>query len=230
VSHEFRTPLTVIKGYAEFLGETGSPGPEGLKDVMRILVESCDRVIDLVDTLLEVSRVEQEEAERILEVQTLDLRELAAASLEPVRPAAERKGVALDLEFSGDSLEMEGDRGLLRQVVRKLVDNAVKYSPPGARVAVRGCARGDELALEVEDRGIGISEEHLPRIFEKFYMVDGGMTRRLGGTGVGLYLVREIVKLHHGAVDVQSLPGQGSVFSVRLPRRIKPTPSRAALG
>lgn len=230
VSHEFRTPLTVIKGYAEFLMETGSPGPEGLKDVMRILVESCDRVIDLVDTLLEVSRVEQEEAERILEVQTLDLKELAAASLEPVRPAAERKGVALDLEFSGDSLEMEGDRGLLRQVVRKLVDNAVKYSPPGGRVAVRGRARGDELALEVEDRGIGIAEEHLPRIFEKFYMVDGGVTRRLGGTGVGLYLVREIVRLHNGQVDVQSLPGRGSVFSVRLPRRIKPAPSRAALG
>jgi PAS domain S-box-containing protein len=230
VSHEFRTPLTVIKGYAEFLAETGSPGPEGLKDVMRILVDSCDRVIDLVDTLLEVSRVEQEEAERILQVQTLDLRELAAASLELLRPAAERKGVALDLEFSGESLELEGDRGLLRQVVRKLVDNAVKYSAPGTRVAVRGSARGDELALEVEDRGIGIAEEHLSRIFEKFYMVDGGMTRRLGGTGVGLYLVREIVKLHHGAVDVQSLPGQGSVFSVRLPRRIKPTPSRAALG
>jgi PAS domain S-box-containing protein len=230
VSHEFRTPLTVIKGYAEFLGEMGSPGPEGLRDVMRILVESCDRVIDLVDTLLEVSRVEQVEAERILELQTLDLRELAAASLEPVRPAAERKGVALDLEFTGDSLELEGDRGLLRQVVRKLVDNAVKYSPPGARVAVRGSARGDELALEVEDRGIGIAQEHLPRIFEKFYMVDGGVTRRVGGTGVGLYLVREIVKLHQGAVDVQSLPGQGSVFSVRLPRRIRPAPSRAALG
>ena len=229
VSHEFRTPLTVIRGYAEFLGETGSPGPEGLKDVMRILVESCDRVIDLVDTLLEVSRVEQGEGERILEVQTLDLRELAAASLEPVRPAAERKGVALDLEFTGDSLELEGDRGLLRQVVRKLVDNAVKYSPPGARVAVRGSARGDELALEVEDRGIGIPQEHLSRIFEKFYMVDGGVTRRLGGTGVGLYLVREIVKLHKGAVDVQSHPGQGSVFSVRLPRRIKPPQPRAAL-
>jgi PAS domain S-box-containing protein len=229
VSHEFRTPLTVLRGYAEFLGETGSPGPEGLKDVMRIMVESCDRVIDLVDTLLEVSRVEQGEAERILEVQTLDLRELAAASLEPVRPAAERKGVALDLEFTGESLELEGDRGLLRQVVRNLVDNAVKYSPPGARVAVRGSAKGDELALEVEDRGIGIPPEHLSRIFEKFYMVDGGVTRRLGGTGVGLYLVREIVKLHQGAVDVQSLPGQGSVFSVRLPRRIKPPQPRAAL-
>jgi len=137
------------------------------------------------------------------------------------------------LRVSGDegySLEMEGDRGLLRQVVRKLVDNAVKYSPPGARVAVRGRARGDELALEVEDWGIGIAEEHLPRIFEKFYMVDGGVTRRLGGTGVGLYLVRQIVRLHHGEVDVQSLPGQGSVFSVRLPRRIRPAPSRAALG
>jgi signal transduction histidine kinase len=105
---------------------------------MRILVESCDRVIDLVDTLLEVSRVEQGEAEQDPRGPDPDLRELAAASLEPVRTAAERKGVALDLEFTGESLELEGDRGLLRQVVRKLVDNAVKYSPPGG---ARGRAR-----------------------------------------------------------------------------------------
>jgi two-component system phosphate regulon sensor histidine kinase PhoR len=80
------------------------------------------------------------------------------------------------------------------------------------------------MQLEVEDSGIGISAEHLPRIFEKFYMVDGSIARRVGGTGVGLYLVREIVRLHHGSVEVKSLPGEGSVFLVRLPRTFPARP------
>jgi two-component system phosphate regulon sensor histidine kinase PhoR len=92
---------------------------------------------------------------------------------------------------------------------------------------VRARPAEEEMQLEVEDRGIGIAAEHLPRIFEKFYMVDGGINRRVGGTGVGLYLVREIVRLHHGSVAVRSRPGEGSVFSVRLPRRF-PGPSGAA--
>jgi signal transduction histidine kinase len=108
------------------------------------------------------------------------------------------------------------------------VENAVKYSPPGQGVHVRGRADGDGLLLEVQDSGIGIPPEHVPRIFEKFYMVDGGITRRAGGTGVGLYLVREIVRLHGGRLDVASRPGQGSLFSVRLPRH-QPAQSRAAL-
>jgi signal transduction histidine kinase len=101
------------------------------------------------------------------------------------------------------------------------VDNAVKYSPHGSVVVIRGRPRGEELELQVEDSGIGIAEEHLSRIFEKFYMVDGGIARRSSGTGVGLYLVREIVRLHRGSVHVRSHPGRGSVFSVRLPRTFK---------
>src|SRR6185369_8239111 len=107
---------------------------------------------------------------------------------------------------------------LLQQVVRKLVDNAVRYNRAGGRASVRGRLLETELLLEFEDAGIGIAAEHLPRIFEKFYTVDGGLDRRAGGAGVGLYLVREIVRLHGGRVDVESRPGQGSLFSVRLPR------------
>ena len=95
-------------------------------------------------------------------------------------------------------------------MVRKLVDNAVKYSAPGGRVVLRARGEAAAVALEVEDFGIGIAAEHVPRIFEKFYMVDGGVSRRAGGTGVGLYLVREIVRLHEGTVEVHSRPGQGS--------------------
>jgi PAS domain S-box-containing protein len=222
VSHEFRTPLTVIRGYAEFL-ENATAEPRTVADVMQVIVESCDRVIDLVDTLIEVSRVEQRDAARTLQLQELDLKEVAEASLEPLRPAADRKSICLDLHFpERDALLVKGDRGLLGHLVRKLVDNAVKYSPAGARVLVRGGGEGDDLTLEVEDFGIGIPPEHVPRIFEKFYMVDGGITRRAGGSGVGLYLVRETVRLHHGRVDVESRPGQGSVFRVRLPRHAWP--------
>ena len=95
-------------------------------------------------------------------------------------------------------------------------------------MVVRGRAQEGEVTLEVEDGGIGIAPEHLPRIFEKFYMVDGGITRRVGGTGVGLYLVREIVRLHRGQVDVDSRLGQGSRFAVRLPRQQQAAPLRRA--
>lgn len=218
VSHEFRTPLTVIKGYAEYLMDVGVGDERSLRDVMRILVESCDRVIDMVDTLIEVSRIEQGAAQQSLQVQSLDLQEVATSSVDPLRSSAAKKGVTVSFDFPMEPLGLQGDGGLLHHVVRKLVDNAVKYSSHGAQVVVRGRRRGEDLELQVEDSGIGIAEEHLGRIFEKFYMVDGGIARRSGGTGVGLYLVREIVRLHRGSVDVRSHPGQGSVFSVRLPR------------
>jgi PAS domain S-box-containing protein len=229
VSHEFRTPLTVMKGYAEYLRDTPPPNEAALRDVMRVIVESCDRVIDMVDTLLEVSRVEQGMAHQTLQIGRVDLRELASSSVDPLRPQAERKGVRLQLEFPETPLLLEGDGGLLVQVVRKLVDNAIKYSAQGGTVAVRGQTEGEQLRLQVEDAGIGISAEHLPRIFDKFYMVDGGIARRAGGTGVGLYLVREIVKLHRGSVSVSSTPGSGSLFEVRLPLQYRVTRTEATL-
>jgi two-component system, OmpR family, phosphate regulon sensor histidine kinase PhoR len=227
VSHEFRTPLTVIKGYAEFLLEADITGPQ--QDMMRVIVESCDRVIDLVETLIEVSRIEQGEAERALNVRRLDLREVAETSVEALRWFAARKKISVELQFDGADFRLEADGSLLQQVVKKLLDNALKYSPPGGRVLVRARpGEEDEMRLEVEDAGIGIPAEHLPRIFDKFYMVDGSIARRVGGTGVGLYLVREIVRLHRGSVDVKSLPGEGSVFSVRLPRHFGRTQAALA--
>jgi signal transduction histidine kinase len=226
VSHEFRTPLTVVRGYSEFLLE--DPSQAGTADVLRVMVESCDRVIDLVDTLMDVSRIEQGEAESVLQVQDLDLREVTAASVEMLRAAAAKKRVQVELDFPDQPWALQGDRSLIHQVVRKLVDNAVKYSESGGRVVVRGRAQEGEVTLEVEDGGIGIAPEHLPRIFEKFYMVDGGIARRVGGTGVGLYLVREIVRLHRGRVDVDSHPGQGSRFAVCLPRLQQTHPHRLA--
>jgi PAS domain S-box-containing protein len=224
VSHEFRTPLTVIRGWAEYLRGAGASDEAALKDVMRIVIESCDRVIDMVDTLIEVSRIEQGSAASTLHVQLLDVRELVTSSLEPLRPQAEKKGLRLALELPERPLKAQGDGGLLQQVVRKLVDNAIKYSARDARIAVTGREQSDHVELLVQDEGVGISREHVPRIFEKFYMVDGGLTRRVGGTGVGLYLVREILRLHGGSVAVESEPGRGSLFTVRLPKQFRGAP------
>lgn len=228
VSHEFRSPLTVIKGYAEYLREADKTEPDSLRDVMRTIVESCDRLIDLVDTLIEMSRIEQGTAQEALRLQTVDLRSVAESSLDVLRAAAEKKGISLSVDFPDDAMKVEGDGALLLQMVRKLVDNALKYSRAGGRVVIRGRLDQDGAALEVEDSGIGIAAEHVPHIFEKFYTVDGGLTRSVGGTGVGLYLVREIVKLHSGVLRVRSVPGEGSVFSVRLPRQLQSAPSQQA--
>jgi PAS domain S-box-containing protein len=229
MSHEFRTPLTVIKGYVEYLLETGPPEGRAFRDVMKILGESSDRVIDLVDTLIEVSRVEQGTPQETLQIQSIDVKDLAVSSLEPLRALAGKKNISLELDFPDEVLTVKGDGGLLLQVVRKLVDNALKYSPQGSRVVIRLRGEADALSLEVEDAGIGIAPEHVPKIFEKFYTVDGSLTRRVGGTGVGLYLVREIVRLHNGSVDVHSRPGRGSIFSVKLPRNFEATRPATAL-
>jgi PAS domain S-box-containing protein len=219
VSHEFRTPLTVIKGYTDHLAQGAPQDERAFREILRILGESSDRLIELVDTLLEVSRVEQQSARDTLRLQPLDLRDLIMGSIGDLEAAAARKQIALTLKLPSP-LPLQGDLGLLQQVVRKLVDNAVKYNRTGGHVEIRGRAEERQHVLEVEDVGIGIPAEHLPRIFEKFYTVDGGLDRRAGGAGVGLYLVREIVRLHGGDVDVISRHGQGSLFSVRLPREV----------
>jgi signal transduction histidine kinase len=216
VSHEFRTPLTVIRGYGEHLLNEGSPPDGSISDVMRVIVESCDQIIDMVDTLIEVGRIEEEGA-RGVSLRSVDLQEVVSASVDPLKLRAAKKGIELFLEFPGEPVRVQGDPVLLDHLVRKLVDNALKYSDAGGRVVVRGWTEGPFAALDVEDGGVGIPAEHIPRIFDKFYMVDGGLTRRRRGAGVGLYLAREIVRLHHGTIEVDSRPGVGSVFRVRLP-------------
>jgi signal transduction histidine kinase len=219
VSHEFRTPLTVIRGYGEHLMNEGPPKDGSLSDVMRVIVESCDQIIDMVETLIEVSRIE-EGGDRSVEARPLDFRELVTSSVEHLRLRAAKKGVELELDLPREPVPVQGDPSLLVHLVRKLVDNAVKYSPPGSKVTVRSRAEEGAGLLQVEDSGIGIPAEHIPRIFDKFYMVDGGLARRRRGAGVGLYLAREVVKLHRGEIEVRSRPGEGTVFTVRLPGEV----------
>jgi signal transduction histidine kinase len=217
VSHEFRTPLTVIRGYAEYLLGAEDLDGERLREVAAVLLESTDRVIDLVDTLIDVGRLEQAAARDSTPMESVDLAQLARSAAGAIRGAAEKKQLELELDLPDRPLWVRGDGSLLLQMLRKLLDNAVKYSGPSARVTVRGRSDGSRQVLEVEDRGVGISQEHLSRIFDKFYMVDGSLARQARGTGMGLYLVREIVRLHQGTVEVSSEIGTGSCFAVSLP-------------
>jgi signal transduction histidine kinase len=225
VSHEFRSPLTVIRGYAEFVRDQGVPSDSSLQEVMGVMLDSCDQMIDMVDTLLEVSRIEQGETGRRLDIRPVALDELLDTALSSVRGLAEKKDATIDISLPSEPLLVAGDPSLLAHALRHLLSNALKYGPARGTVSIRGQVRAAEAVLEVEDQGIGISPEHLPHIFEKFYVADGGLDRRRGGAGVGLYLAREIVRLHQGTIEARSNPGRGSVFSVTLPR---PTPGPPA--
>jgi signal transduction histidine kinase len=219
VSHEFRSPLTVIRGYAEFVRDQGVPPDSSLPDVMRVMLDSCDQMIDMVDTLLEVSRIEQGETGRRLDTRSVAIGEILETALASVRGLADKKDATIDIALPAQPLEIVGDPSLLAHALRHLLSNALKYGPARGIVSIRGQVNEASALLEVEDQGIGISAEHLPHIFEKFYVADGGLDRRRGGAGVGLYLAREIVRLHHGTIEVKSQPGRGSIFSVTLPRR-----------
>jgi signal transduction histidine kinase len=227
VSHEFRSPLTVIRGYAEFVRDQGVPSDSSLSEVMGVMLDSCDQMIDMVDTLLEVSRIEQGETGRRIDIRPVAIGEVLQTALASVRGLAEKKDARIDISLPGEALHVAGDPSLLAHALRHLLSNALKYGPARGTVSIRGEVREAEAVLEVEDQGIGIAPEHLPHIFEKFYVADGGLDRRRGGAGVGLYLAREIVRLHQGTIEARSNPGRGSVFSVTLPRP-KPRPPTEA--
>jgi two-component system phosphate regulon sensor histidine kinase PhoR len=134
-----------------------------------------------------------------------------------VAPAAESKRLRITTELPEAPLVALCDAGAVRQVLDNLLDNAVKYTPEGGRLAVRARADEGEAVIEVEDSGIGIEPRDQQRIFERFYRVDKARSRELGGTGLGLSIVKHIVLAHDGEVSVESLPGRGSTFRVRLP-------------
>ena len=214
VSHELKTPLSAIQGYAETLVDGAlDERATALRFSERIL-EQCRRLGELLDDLLTLSRLEG--AESIRGPERLDLRELAVEATELVLQRAAAKPVSLELE-PGASPAVAGDwEGLLR-LLTNLLDNAIKYNHPGGSVRVSLGSNDGSAVIEVTDSGIGIPAAHLPRIFERFYRVDKGRAREEGGTGLGLAIVKHVAQAHKGRVEVESTLGAGSTFRVYLP-------------
>lgn len=212
-SHELKTPATAIQALTEALQVAiGSSSPR-VPDLVERLGEESDRLIRMVHDLLDLRRLEDPGP---LERVPVDLVALVQDVLAEEHPGAEEVGVELEAELPGTAYiaGVPEDVGL---VVHNLVSNAIRYNRPGGRVTVRLTRDAGDHVLSVQDTGIGIPRRDLQRVFERFYRVDVARSRERGGTGLGLSLVRHAVERHGGSVDVDSLLGTGSTFTVRLP-------------
>jgi PAS domain S-box-containing protein len=217
VSHELKTPVAIIKGYAETLQRPKARrNPQLVGELLGEIVEEADRLSSLVDDLLDASRLEAGGLS-FQDVEAVDLEEIAERVVE--RYTLQTKRHSLHLDFPDDLPTIDGDPKRLEQVLDNLVSNALKYSPKGGEVTIRGWEDDAEVHLSVTDEGVGIPLDEQERIFERFYRVEAPDSRGVSGTGLGLYLARAIVRAHGGRIWVESTPGQGATFHVALPQR-----------
>jgi len=223
VSHELRTPITAVRGYAETLQAGALNEPAQAKRMVEIIHRQSIRLAEMVEDLLELSRLEGKEAHLVRE--PVQLLQTVRRAAETVQPKAEGKGVTLELKVPDQLFATADDRGL-EVVVQNLLDNAVKYTRPGGQVALVAEERAGRCAVSIRDTGVGIEGRHLARVFERFYRVDPGRSRDMGGTGLGLAIVKHLVGGMGGEVQVESQPGVGSTFTVLLPLHRQTLPSR----
>jgi len=218
VSHELKTPATSLRLLAESLEETIGEDPIQARLFAAQLKKETERLSQLITDLLDLTRVESQE--RVENPVPVDVRSVLVSVLARMRRVARKKNITLQWKRFGRAAQytVRGDETQLASMFANLVDNAVKYTPPGGRVEVTGGFEGSEIAVRVSDTGIGIPEGSLPRIFERFYRVDKARSKETGGTGLGLSIVRHIAENHGGRVTVESTPGEGSTFTVYLPR------------
>jgi two-component system phosphate regulon sensor histidine kinase PhoR len=213
VSHELKTPLTAIRGFAETLrGDVPPPQRDAYLDVIQ---RHSERLASLIDDVLSLSRIEGGRLpNRPTEV---DVARVATSLARDMKPQLSERGVSVDVQRKGSPLAW-ADRRSVEQILTNLLDNAAKYSDAGGRIDVRVEERGRQLRVEVSDAGMGIPPEDVSRIFERFYRVDKARSRDLGGTGLGLAIVKHLAHSQGGEVSVVSVLGEGSTFTVTLPR------------
>jgi signal transduction histidine kinase/CheY-like chemotaxis protein len=217
LSHELRNPLNVIVGYSEILARhPETRAASGVRHAVEVIQRNAATQARLVSDLLDLSRLQT--GKLAIHPQLVELGSLVSEALAAVKPDATFNRVELDLELPDEPLLAAVDPVRVRQILWNLLDNAVKFTPPGGRVAVRLAAEGHEARLSVEDTGKGIDAAFLSDVFEMFRQADSGLSRRHGGLGIGLALVRQLVELHGGRVRAESAgPGRGALFSVWLP-------------
>ena len=229
VSHELRTPLALIRGYAELMlsGGMGSLSPEQ-EAAIQVMVRRSQDLSSMVDDLLTL----KSPVVRSIERDEIDLKAMADETVSEMGVKAREAGIKFERRFTDKPVIVLGNRKYLQRVMNNLLDNAIKFSPDGGTVTVSlqiSPESGEnEAVLEVTDAGIGILPDKLEKIFDRFYQVDGSTTRRFGGAGIGLALVKEIVAAHGGRVWAEStgIPGEGSTFHVTLPIASKKGPAR----
>ncbi|MBQ1705082.1 MAG: ATP-binding protein [Clostridia bacterium] len=213
VSHELKTPLTSISGYAELI-QGGMVRQEDVPRFAGTIWREAQRLIVLVNDIIRLSRLDDKDVEE--EREPVELSALCREVIESLAPAAAEKDVSFAL--TGTPATVTGIRQILGEVIYNLCDNAIKYNRPGGSVAVDVQETDGQTVLSVKDTGIGIPEEELGRVFERFYRVDKSHSKEVGGTGLGLSIVKHGAAYHNAAVEVESTPGEGTCFTVRFPR------------
>lgn len=215
-AHELRTPITTLLGYTELLKrrlDQGNLSVERMERPIQAVIEQALRLDRLTNTLLDMSWLEQGHV--AITRRDVDLRDVLRRVIDSFTLLAEYHQLHLILPSS--PLIVVGDELRIEQIFYNLLHNAVKYSPNRGAITIELCAEEQQALMRIIDRGIGIRSEDLPFLFDRFYRASNASTQQISGLGVGLYIVKELVTLHNGTIDVQSVPEQGTTFSVRLP-------------
>ncbi len=221
VSHELRTPLTAIRGSLQLLlADPDSVANAENRQLLHTALNSCERLVRIVGDILDISKIEA--GRLILRAKRLSLADIAHQSIDGVRQLAAQASITLVDEVPRDLPPVMGDADRLTQALINLLSNAVKFAPPRSSVTVNGRADGNYVVLSVRDRGPGIAPQDIGRLFHRFQQLEGSGSRRVSGTGLGLVISKAIVEQHGGRVEVDSTVGEGSTFSIVLPRDMAP--------
>ena len=218
VSHEFKTPLTAIKGFVETLKNSAKDDPAAMERFLDIIDKQAQHLENLVNDLLVLSSIEFKDIKMNFMAESLN--KIVNSVLVLQKKSMEDKGHQMTVDIPADLPKVLVDRQRMEQVFLNLLDNAAKFTPPGGKISIQAQWEKPYVRVEVKDNGIGIPTEHLSRVFERFYRVDKSRTREAGGTGLGLAIVHQIVSAHQGKIEVESSQELGSTFRIFLPCQI----------
>ena len=215
VSHELRTPLTNIRSYAETISDDRAIPEETEEEFLRVIISESDRMTKIVQDLLELSRFDSGVSELYVEEFSLErsLRDVYAA----VALDARKRDHEVILELEWKLPNITGDRARIEQVLMNIIANALKYTPDGGRITIYSGTSGEDVWVRIEDTGVGIPQDDLSHVFDRFYRVDKARSRESGGTGLGLSIAKEIITKHGGDILIRSTPGIGTSVTVTLP-------------
>lgn len=214
-SHELRTPTTIIKGYCDVTLRK-ERSREEYKTTVEKIHNTVNRMCDIINRILVISRLDNKTLQ--IKCETIDLQEIIMDVLKLVEPASLEKGVKINLRER--SIKLEGNRESFIEVFTNILENAIKYNRPGGNVDIEMSEKDDQAIISIKDTGIGIPSDEIPRIFDRFYRVDASRGQA-SGSGLGLSIAKAIVEVHGGKIEVDSIVGKGSIFTVYLPKKVE---------
>ncbi len=227
VSHELKTPLTSIRGFVETLQAGAIDHPEMAHKFLNIIMMETERLTRLINDILSISKLESGNDEVATERIRLDKKAYDVCEMLSIH--AQEKEVTLNYRLNSEPVFIIGNPDRVEQLLINLTENAIKYNKPGGSVTVQVFKSDSEANITISDTGIGIAEENLPRLFERFYRVDKGRSRQMGGTGLGLAIVKHIVRSMNGEIEVHSKLGEGTEFLITLPLAPKENPEKETI-